>query len=408
MHPETDIVSAIRFAGAVVGLVCFVTFYVQRRLHPLFGVSAVMFFAFTISYAYFLAGAFIPDLSVAALHATHMLAIWAATITVPAFFLQYKLLRNLDHKITRRDVVAHGLLPAIAFLVLFAAIWLPPSAIVSIAQRPSLGGEAFWVALSGKSVFALALAIYVQWFTYVGLIVWTHWTGRHDLKRRFGRDARVETAWIAATITVFFIFAGFTALSFFSDLLLDTPLMTPIQQAVLVFAFMLLAALNSLRQTPGPFGWTRAREGGGPRETGTQKYSKSALAKEHAERIERKLTAAMQDDSLFRDPSLSLTKLAKHIGSSPNYVSQTLNEHMNQSFFDFINHWRIKEAEDLLTRDGDDTILSITYDVGFNSRSAFYTAFKKHVGVTPSQYRAQKGAGSVQGAGRIRPSARLA
>lgn len=116
------------------------------------------------------------------------------------------------------------------------------------------------------------------------------------------------------------------------------------------------------------------------------KYEKSALTSDMAIRIERKLRMAMTEDQLHRDPNLSLWSLARHIGASPNYISQTLNENIGESFFDFVNGYRIADAQSLL-RDTDDTVLTITYDAGFNSRSSFYTAFKKVTGQTPTAYR---------------------
>ncbi|APX10596.1 helix-turn-helix transcriptional regulator [Tateyamaria omphalii] len=55
-------------------------------------------------------------------------------------------------------------------------------------------------------------------------------------------------------------------------------------------------------------------------------------------------------------------------------------------FFDCVNHWRIKDAADKL-RHTDATIPEIAYAVGFNPRSSFYTAAKRELGMTPSQYR---------------------
>ena len=59
---------------------------------------------------------------------------------------------------------------------------------------------------------------------------------------------------------------------------------------------------------------------------------------------------------------------------------------MGQSFFDYVNGWRIEEAKPLI-RNGEQTVLAIAYEVGFNSRSSFYAAFKKQTGVTPSAYK---------------------
>ena len=116
------------------------------------------------------------------------------------------------------------------------------------------------------------------------------------------------------------------------------------------------------------------------------KYEKSALSPEASDRIARKLRAAMEVDHLHRDPNLSLWVLARHIGASPNYISQTLNEVMGESFFDFVNGYRIAEAMTLLSTTNA-SVLTITYDVGFNARSSFYNAFKRVSGQTPTNYR---------------------
>ena len=94
----------------------------------------------------------------------------------------------------------------------------------------------------------------------------------------------------------------------------------------------------------------------------------------------------MDVDHLHRDPNLSLWALARHIGASPNYISQTLNDVIGESFFDFVNRHRVRDAMKLLSTT-DDTVLAITYDVGFNARSSFYNAFKRVTGQTPTGYR---------------------
>lgn len=117
-----------------------------------------------------------------------------------------------------------------------------------------------------------------------------------------------------------------------------------------------------------------------------EKYEKSALSADAAARIERKLRVAMDTKRLHRDPNLSLWALAQHIGATPNNVSQTLNDRVGESFFEFVNSYRISDAQHKLANSAD-TVLDITYEVGFNSRSSFYTAFKRVTGQTPSSYR---------------------
>ncbi|MGB3553832.1 MAG: helix-turn-helix transcriptional regulator [Jannaschia sp.] len=124
-----------------------------------------------------------------------------------------------------------------------------------------------------------------------------------------------------------------------------------------------------------------------PENASQSKYERSALTDEHAVRIARKIESAMSKDLLYRDPNLSLWDLAKHISVTSNYVSQTLNMTLRSNFFDYVNRWRIQDAVKQL-HDTEETILMIAYDVGFNSRSSFYNAFKREMGTTPSALRA--------------------
>jgi AraC-like DNA-binding protein len=103
-------------------------------------------------------------------------------------------------------------------------------------------------------------------------------------------------------------------------------------------------------------------------------------------RIAEKLQRAMDQDRLFADASLSLRDLADRIGVSENYISQTLNERLGRNFFDFVNAARIDAAKPLLREDGK-TVLEVALAVGFNSRSTFNAAFRKHAGSTPSRFR---------------------
>ncbi|WP_245960856.1 helix-turn-helix domain-containing protein [Thalassospira indica] len=90
---------------------------------------------------------------------------------------------------------------------------------------------------------------------------------------------------------------------------------------------------------------------------------------------------------ILLDPLVSLPKLARTVGITPNQLSYVLNHHVGKSFFDFVNAARIREARSVLVLEPDRTILDIALSVGFNSKSTFNLAFKKITGETPSAVR---------------------
>lgn len=120
------------------------------------------------------------------------------------------------------------------------------------------------------------------------------------------------------------------------------------------------------------------------------KYQKSALTEAQAKNIAQSLESFMQEQQAFLDPDLSLQKLAKSVNTTANYLSQTLNEQLDMSFFDYVNGYRIEMAKTLLDQ-SKNKVLDIAMEVGFNSKSAFYSAFKKHTLTTPNEYRKQQG-----------------
>lgn len=97
----------------------------------------------------------------------------------------------------------------------------------------------------------------------------------------------------------------------------------------------------------------------------------------------------MKKEEPFLDPALTLHALAKQTGISSRELSILINHHLNKHFFDFVNEYRIEKAKEIMRNSNDDkqTILEIIYEVGFNSKSSFNTAFKKHTGLTPTEFK---------------------
>ncbi|BBN82506.1 hypothetical protein PA25_24910 [Pseudoalteromonas sp. A25] len=120
-------------------------------------------------------------------------------------------------------------------------------------------------------------------------------------------------------------------------------------------------------------------------ENDTTRYQRSALTQEKAQQIADKVQCAIEHDQIYLDSSLTLFKLAKHLNEPSQYVSQTLSQIMQTSFFECINNARVEAAKVKLLS-GQGNVLDIAMSVGFNARSSFYKAFKAGTGQTPSQF----------------------
>ncbi len=120
-----------------------------------------------------------------------------------------------------------------------------------------------------------------------------------------------------------------------------------------------------------------------------KKYESSPLTKERTKKYKLKLDDLMKQEKPFLDGNLTLLALAGKLAIPAYQLSQVINAEYDKKFFDFINFHRIEEAKRQLAdpKKKHLSVIAIAFDVGFNSKSAFNAAFKKHTSLTPSQYR---------------------
>ncbi len=100
------------------------------------------------------------------------------------------------------------------------------------------------------------------------------------------------------------------------------------------------------------------------------------------------LKQLMENERLYLNSELSLADVAAKLGISIHDTSYLINELSGTNFYNFVNRYRVEEAKKLLSsaRKKEFNILGIAFEAGFNSKTAFNTAFKKWTGVSPSQY----------------------
>jgi AraC-like DNA-binding protein len=122
-----------------------------------------------------------------------------------------------------------------------------------------------------------------------------------------------------------------------------------------------------------------------------ERYQNSAYTDHQIGKCFEGLLTLLENDPVYKDPAVTLPKVADLLSVTPNLLSETINKRNKQSFPDYINSLRIRDARVLLSDAANNNlkIAAIAYETGFNSISVFNAAFKKHSGVTPSAYRKQ-------------------
>lgn len=215
--------------------------------------------------------------------------------------------------------------------------------------------------------------IYTQWMIFMIL---TGYTMRGRISKFFKSREKitVQEGWLLMIYSANVLIFTFYALS-----ILRTPYTSCLNGSI-VFSFMLYLAISILlyhKKTDDLLNFL-------PEKTTAKKLEPVLAAG-----LTKKLALVMSQQKAFTDPDLKLSGLSKMLNVSPHQLSQLLNEHLENNFTTYINSYRIEEACSMITTDNRLTLEAIGYEVGFNSKSTFFTAFKKHTGMTPLSYQQQ-------------------
>lgn len=280
-----------------------------------------------------------------------------------------------------RDLIHFLPALAMAFLALIVAILTFAIAPASAAQTPPplLDAAVSW------AVALVTILILVLGVVYIVRILGRFAQLRSRLRQVFSNANRLELWWLQA-VAALFVWNG--ALTVSDNIgIIAAPEMA---FAVSGLAFTLVTGAWSVRQIPAFQLEASKRDRAAltdlvPSPT-APKYERSKLDDERLGSIAARIDAAFVTERLHLDPNLSLRKLSSATGVSEINLSQTFSRFLDTSFFEYVNARRVEEAKALL-RASDLSVLQIAIDAGFNSRSAFYTAFKESTGQTPASYR---------------------
>jgi AraC-like DNA-binding protein len=240
-----------------------------------------------------------------------------------------------------------------------------------------------------------SLLVYGQLFTYLYFSLLEIARYRQAIRERFSAIERINLSWLTSTIIAFGIamllamlnsFIGLTPFKGYNEISLGAII-------VALFIFINRVIFKALQQ---PQLFSGIETTGSEKDVVTdetkpvqRKYATSSLSTSERETHLHRLLEIMSAEKLYLNTELSIEDLANRLALPVKTVSQVINESLQQSFFDFVNTFRINEAKVLLSNPADKkiTVLEVMYKVGFNSKSSFNTAFKKIAQMTPTDFK---------------------
>jgi len=124
-------------------------------------------------------------------------------------------------------------------------------------------------------------------------------------------------------------------------------------------------------------------------ETPARPYERSGLGDVEAGRLKESLLRVMDVEQPWKESELTLAELASRLNSTPHKLSEVLNSQMGQTFYDFVNAYRVREVQRRIKAGEARSLkmLALAMDAGFASKSTFNDVFKKHTSLTPSAFR---------------------
>jgi len=220
---------------------------------------------------------------------------------------------------------------------------------------------------------------------------------RRTVEDSYSNVARVNLRWLlqlsAATGGIWIMATGFK-ISHTSVSLRDEYITFAMALLVYGIGYMGLRQPEIFRlaavEVPAPTG--REVETASPAETPETppaQYERSGLGDQEAKLLQTSLLAVMEREQPWKDSELTLSDLATKLESTPHKLSEVLNAQVGQTFYDFVNGYRVREVQRRITAGEARSrkMLALAMDAGFASKSTFNEAFKKHTRQTPSAFR---------------------
>ncbi|MCP4137664.1 MAG: helix-turn-helix transcriptional regulator [bacterium] len=246
------------------------------------------------------------------------------------------------------------------------------------------------------------IVLFIQLIIYAFLILRQFRQYRTNLEKYFTNIDKLNLRWLRILI-VFVIMAWmvylFSFICYFIDfelfLLMDLVYLTLYTIFLYIMGYIALNQPEIFNRTHqmteelDKISEQQTAEQPGEESEDEEKYKKTKLDEGLIEEYMQKILSYMEETQAYKEAGLTLKELSDRVDIASHHVSQVINSRLNRNFFSFINNYRVEEAKRVLKDPAyeDENILSIAYDVGFNSKPTFNAIFKEYTQMTPTQFR---------------------
>jgi AraC-like DNA-binding protein len=277
----------------------------------------------------------------------------------------------LDNNFRWKKIQLIHLIPfVIVFVYLTVNFYIKPANVkwnlLKTQEIYNLVWKNFW-GLYNVLIIGYVIASVVRYYNFI------RWS-----KDEYSSLDRVYLMWIKISLFGFLIACSIVQVG--NYLVANNIIVKPIVQLICNFTFLVFYCVLFYTAISNPI-ILKAEE--------RKKYKSSLLTPQEAQLLLNKLESFMREHCPHRNSLIGIKDLSVMVNIPERHLSQIINEYKGQNFFDFINSYRVLDAKQMLTNPSNNkkTMLEILFDSGFNSKTAFNTAFKKYTGHTPSYYR---------------------
>ena len=256
---------------------------------------------------------------------------------------------------------------------------------LSQADRIRIFSEESFKENTLYKISVLAIAVSTITYNLWGLkLIKEH---RFQLRNHFSHVADMDLRWLEVLIIANLVIYGINVSLFNLDLIFGFASYHLLMELAYTFATIYTLVLGYYGIRQGNVFVSKDITLVIPGKKAQERIRSRSPGEEDETSINRLLTD-MESKKPFLDPEITVAKLAELQRVTPATLSRVLNEHLDQNFFDFINRYRVEEFKNqALSEDASRlSIMGIAYECGFNSKAAFYRAFKKHEKCSPSEY----------------------